>query len=233
MRTYLDEERHESDPPKRAMLDFEHADANADYTHWCRATVWRLDEAVALCFGKDPRTVNYASVLLKGRKYSWFNEYVRVHDWIQNALLGNALTDPIQPSEFIRWAKLKQIAYPLELEQKLVEYGCDIPGRYSYDKLVRERDELLAQIEKLEVLANESRPVDHGSAKERASMLRLIVGMAIGSYGYKPDELRSKVTSKIENHLRHAGVGLDHETILKHLREAAKQIPSETRHADD
>jgi hypothetical protein len=61
--------------------------------------------------------------------------------------------------------------------------------------------------------------------KERESVLRLIIGMAIGGYGYDPKASRSKEVSIIASDLTRAGVPLTDDTVRKWLREAAELLP--------
>jgi len=41
---------------------FNRSSANADFSHWSKATYWTLDEAIALSFGKAPEVVKWESV---------------------------------------------------------------------------------------------------------------------------------------------------------------------------
>jgi hypothetical protein len=61
--------------------------------------------------------------------------------------------------------------------------------------------------------------------KERESVLRLIIGMAIGGYGYDPTATRSKVVAEITSDLTKAGVELNDDTVRKWLKAAAELLP--------
>lgn len=65
--------------------------------------------------------------------------------------------------------------------------------------------------------------------KERESMLKLIIGMAIGGYGYNPTGKKSAITGEgtdsIHADLEKAGIHLDVETIRKYIKEAKEFIP--------
>lgn len=65
------------------------------------------------------------------------------------------------------------------------------------------------------------------SLKERNSLLKLVIAMAMKKYGYNPSK-RTSATSLIKNALSEIGLSLDEETILKFLREGAELLPSET-----
>ena len=57
-------------------------------------------------------------------------------------------------------------------------------------------------------------------------MMKMIVGMAIERYGYDPTGKRNTATSQIQSDLDKQGIGLDDETIRKHLRNAKKYLKS-------
>jgi hypothetical protein len=61
--------------------------------------------------------------------------------------------------------------------------------------------------------------------REQASLLKMVVGMAIAYYGWDRNELRSDATAVIESDLARVGVPLDPDTIRKWLRKGAELIP--------
>ncbi|MEP1443496.1 MAG: hypothetical protein ABJK39_10870 [Hyphomicrobiales bacterium] len=65
---------------------------------------------------------------------------------------------------------------------------------------------------------------DELNPKERESLLKLVIGMALEQYGYDPNAARNEVTSNIATDLETNGVPLDKDTILKWLREGADHL---------
>jgi hypothetical protein len=63
------------------------------------------------------------------------------------------------------------------------------------------------------------------SARERDSLLKLIIGMAVAGYVYDPNARRSDKPVEIADDLARAGVPLDVDTVRKWLREAAELLP--------
>ena len=63
--------------------------------------------------------------------------------------------------------------------------------------------------------------------KERESLLKLVIGMAVEQYGYNPNASRNEATAHIASDLATNGVPLDRDTILKWLREASELLPNE------
>ena len=67
--------------------------------------------------------------------------------------------------------------------------------------------------------------------KERETLLKIIIGMAIGGYGYDPLGRRSEVTGEkdgsIHFDLESQGISVDADTIRKYLNEAKQLLPQE------
>ncbi len=61
--------------------------------------------------------------------------------------------------------------------------------------------------------------------RERDSLLKLIIGMAVAGYVYDPKVTRSDKPAEIADDLARAGVPLDVDTVRKWLREAAELLP--------
>ena len=66
------------------------------------------------------------------------------------------------------------------------------------------------------------------ATRERESLLKLVIGMAIAGYRYDPKASRGPVTSEIVNDLEKLGIPLDADTVRKYLREARELLPPET-----
>lgn len=65
------------------------------------------------------------------------------------------------------------------------------------------------------------------SDTERNTMLKLIIGMAIDAYGYKPDNIRNSATGDkngISAKLRTQGISISDDTVRKYLTEAKKLL---------
>lgn len=92
--------------------------------------------------------------------------------------------------------------------------------------LQQERDDLARQAEQLrsqiEELAPEGKPI---GTRERGTLLKLIIGMAIGGYRYNPKSERNSATTDIIGDLERLGIEIGHDTVLKKLREAAGLLP--------
>lgn len=63
--------------------------------------------------------------------------------------------------------------------------------------------------------------------RERESLLKLVIGMAVGGYRFDPSAGRSDVIPEISSDLERAGVPLDPDTVRRWVREGAVLLPPE------
>ena len=62
------------------------------------------------------------------------------------------------------------------------------------------------------------------TAHGRKSLLKMVLGMAIRKYRYKPGEIRQSATANIKRDLDLEGLQLDEDTIRNWLSNAIKEI---------
>lgn len=63
------------------------------------------------------------------------------------------------------------------------------------------------------------------SVRERDSLLKLVIGMAIKGYGHDPKAGRSSTAREVASDLALIGVPLDEDTVRKYLAEARELLP--------
>jgi hypothetical protein len=129
---------------------FNRPDANADFSHWSKATYWTLDEAIALSFGKAPEVVNWEKVRPHAGVSPFARQYSRVRDLAQRAIAWKLLFDPVLPTIYLAWSRRNEIAVPEELI-RLVESRGVVVGDWKtkYDELKGQFDMLLADRDKI------------------------------------------------------------------------------------
>jgi hypothetical protein len=218
---------------------FNQAGAVADFDYWSRMTYWTLDEAVALSFGKAPEVVSWKVVQPHIQVSQFARNFARRRELAVRALQWEQLYDPVLPGMFITWAKRTGIEFPPELEAAVAANGHVIEDWKSlYDKLCANRDALLAQIKDLngectrlrgELEALKSQRAIPAEAKalstrERDSLLKLVIGMAVKGYSFQPRVARSPAFSEIADDLDRLGIGLDVDTVRKYLKEGAELL---------
>jgi hypothetical protein len=84
---------------------------------------------------------------------------------------------------------------------------------------------LEADIEALRSQPPALKPEQRVGVRERDSLLKLIIGMAVAGYVYDPKVTRSDKPAEIADDLARAGVPLDVDTVRKWLREATELLP--------
>jgi hypothetical protein len=92
---------------------------------------------------------------------------------------------------------------------------------------------LLAQLKEFQAIATKvtvspAAPEKGLSTRERESLLKLIIGMAMAGYRYDPKVARSDKIGEIANDLVSTGVSLDVDTVRKWLKEAGQLLPRES-----
>jgi hypothetical protein len=228
------------------LLFFNSAAADADFDHWSRAAHWTLEEAVALSFGKDPKQVNWRSISTYENVSPFPKKYADRLDLARRAILWQKLFDPVLPGIFIGWARDNEIEFPDQLEalvrtrgnfvgswksnfEALLESHNALQGQTdqlleSHASVVRQRDEALARLAESQNFPASS--IESGcGVREKESLLKLVIGLAIGGYGYDPKSSRNAKASEMANDLVLAGVPLDDDTIRKWLRAGAELLP--------
>lgn len=84
-------------------------------------------------------------------------------------------------------------------------------------------------MEAFEALALNTKPAQHAkekslSPKERDSLLKLVLGMAIDAYGYNPKATRSSTAGQIASDLKTRGISIDEDTVRKWLNQAKEVV---------
>ena len=81
------------------------------------------------------------------------------------------------------------------------------------------------EIEKFEARFLPNRP-DAVGARERQTLYKIIIGMAVDAYGYAPSSMRSPFPKELEGILDRLGVPVSDDTIRKKIAEASEFLPS-------
>jgi hypothetical protein len=126
------------------------------------------------------------------------------------SLMAQHADDPAE-----RFAKLWEAPPGLELVDPLMF------GEWLEEMGLPYFREYVAEVEML------SRVADNAPLKtrERDTLLRLILGMAIRGYGHDPSARKTETVSQITKDLEHLGIPVSDETIRKYLKEAAGLLP--------
>lgn len=218
--------------------------AQADFEHWAKMDYWKLDEALALSFGKNPHRVVWGKLQEFRELSPLAREFEKRREIVYRSKTIKQLSDPVLPGKFIIWALEKGFKMPAELRKNVEKFGNILDWKQAYDKLnatyaqlnqlfdkqkelhAAEIARLEASIKNLEEKAN-SITEKNLSVRERESLFKIIIGMAIIGYRYDPKADKTPTAAEIEEDLAKLGLSLNEDTIRKWLRAAAEVLPSE------
>jgi hypothetical protein len=206
---------------------FNRPEAVADFDFWSRASYWTIDEALALSLGKNPRLVNWEKLAPFVQISKFAAEFEGRRMLAQRAQSMAQLADTNIPGFFLAWAARTGLSVPKALLAAVNARGVQIADWKSlYDEAVAR----IAALEK-ERGAGEAQPspepVDSLRARERETLLKLIIGMAIRGYGHNPSADRTGTAREIAGDLEKNGIGLDEDTVRKWLKRAREVLPGD------
>jgi hypothetical protein len=131
----------------------------------------------------------------------------------------------------MEWAKA-QLDETLEFAKRKQSDAFEI-GR----RAVAERDAEIARLKEdlgaaLEQQNNDTSETERALSpnpgpRERESMLRLIIGMAVRGYSFDPAAARNSAVKDIAGDLQFLGIGLDEDTVRKYLSEGRELLPGD------
>ena len=188
--------------------------ARADFDHWSKMARWTLDEATALSFRKAPEFVTWDKVKVYLGQSSFADGYGKCRSLLLRAQEAKGLPVLISPAEFISWAEQTSIALPQELVDAVRASAGRIEDRRS---LAAERDELREEVKRLKGEAVREKPL---STRERETLLKIILGMAIEQYGFNPTAGRSPIPKQIADDLAILGIPVSDDTVRQKLNDA-------------
>jgi hypothetical protein len=183
----------------------------ADVQHWARMQRWSLDEAVALSIGFEP-----CGDLLEGTAGMPVQSDVLAFYFKRRALIEDnfdwgSVAAPSRNSvpDLVRWFDKVELDMPEQLLAAADKYHSLGIGKKS--KLGRAH-------------GADDKPLD---PRERSAMLKLIITMAVAGYRYDPKAERSTIPSEIESDMNLLGIGINLETVRKHLKSGSALLDDE------
>jgi hypothetical protein len=228
-------------------------EAAADFDFWAKSSYWTTEEAVALLFGKNPKIVTSDKLkpYLTGERAGgrlhhvspFAKEFEKVLELAKRAVTWKEIQGWMSPISYLNWAKQKGIGYPEELGERVVLYA---KGHVTVEDIKKSFEEFKASTDQRIVQHQQSEQVYLGhiqnlkdriceleskdkalSTRERDSLLKIVLGMAIKGYRYDPKKSRNEAISDICGDLEQLGISISDDTIRKYLNEAKDFISPE------
>ncbi len=217
-----EKEAHELKDLEEQTPFYDRTNAQADFEYWGRVPLWRLDEAIALSFGKNPFLVTWRGLEDDTETSAFAARFANLRHLVLRAKEAKHLTDPVSPDAYIAWAKANHVTLPPELEESVQAFSGEVPD---WKALYEETKSQLASATKAS-----DRPV---SEKERKTFLRIVLGMAIGGYGYDHRAERGPTAKEIADDLLRLGMSVDVDTVRAKLKEAVAEFGDVLPKPDD
>jgi hypothetical protein len=206
------------------------ADA-ATYDFYSKAAYWTVDECCALLVARHPRKVDLKVVQSHGPTSQIARQFLDLHDLVTRAVSMNQLAHRNLPGFFLAWAERNRLLIPGDLISAVQNHGIQVADwKTLYDQQIELASELQARISQLETGASPTaidpmtKPFD---PRERASLLKMVLGMAMAIYGHDPKQTRITTVSEIKSELDRVGITLSDDTIRRYLREANEYAPDQ------
>lgn len=191
------------------------------FEFWSRAELWSLAEAAALINARNPSFVNESRLTSAPRDADITVLLHNTFELLERARLAGTLRRNNNPINIINWLELKHMQMPQRLLELTLERGRTPYTVAAENQILREN---LAAYEaknggrhSAEGADKQDKPL---GVRERESLLKLVLGMAINGYSYDPKATRNKEVKEIANDLTDARLALDEDTVRKYLNEA-------------
>jgi hypothetical protein len=210
-------------------LLFNNKNPRVNYDYWPKMSFWNQYEVAALLLDTSPEIVHWDSVESYKDQYPLARKYAALFEVASRALSTGELKHTkgvtnciqIKPSDCIEWAQSKGIDIPEELAEKM-----NYQTQYmKCEQLKEENLFLIEELDKIKIENTYEKPIN---TREKESMLKIIIGMAIGGYKYQPGLKRQKdpVIQDMLTDLENNGVGCCRHTIQKFIDEGCALLPS-------
>lgn len=191
----------------------------ADFGYWAKMPNWSNQEAAALFLGCNPDKLAASFERSYGEASRVARPYESLLELAERSV-ETRWTD-LSPREWIEWAKSRDIPIPTPLDAAVARYeGLAAPGKSAESTRIADLESELATLKAL--LAEMPKAI---GTRERDSMLKLIIGMAVAGYTYDPKANRGSAVPDIVADLAKHGVALSDETVRQYLKKAAELLP--------
>lgn len=203
----------------------------ATYDFYSKTAYWRLEEGCALLLERDPRKWSIKTVKPYRQISTNASRYLDLHDLASRAVAMSQLGSRNAPGFFLAWAERNRLDIPSGLQEAIDNHGIQVADwKTAYDRQVVTINALKARIAEIESSTSEPAPIaapkpQSAITRERNTLLKLILGLAMDCYGYQPHAPRSSTAGDIASALELKGISISEDTIRKYLGEAADFAP--------
>ena len=193
------------------------------YRYFARLETWHREEAAALLLKLDPRIALAPDSITHMRPVDYWPQYRDLLEMITRAKIALPDNRPLRPGLIISWSRTVGLNPPQELVAAIeATDSTEISDSTDFSEMGNTTD---IQPPPRAAGVQENAPLHH---KTKASLLKLVAGMAIRGYAYNPTQRQNAAISEIESDLRLLNIPLSDDTIRRWIAEACELIDWET-----
>jgi len=210
---------------REAARPFNQPNARADVSRWAKMAYWTPDEAIALSLGRDPKFAKWETVEQLTHVSRFAYKFSAQREIVMRAKTMGQLQSKTVPSQFIAWAESMQFPVPDDLTGAIRALGPPaVDWKHHFEQSQSTVEALTARIEELERDKSRAKTERLGT-KERESLLKLVIGMAVGAYEFHPIRGRRSIAKVIAHDLASAGLPMDQDTVRKYVAAGKELLP--------
>ncbi|MBC7282957.1 hypothetical protein [Hoeflea sp.] len=205
----------------------------ADFAYYARARYWLNGEAVCLSLGADPRSVEKAKRELEnslGAKQRQLAPFFRMHSQFSELVaryFNDRFASDRSPRFWIDWLREMKLPCPSELVEAVETYGGPVVDwKQRAEQAEAELETSLQRVADLEKAIVDTSLNQTGTTRQRETLLRVLIGIALEQYGYDPKKARNSAPKQISDDLALHGLSVSDDTIRKYLNEASELLSS-------
>lgn len=200
-----------------------------DYNHWARLARWVDYEVVGLALGfcPDPRILaSQRPAIAASKADKIFAQRLENMTRLVHRHFADARIRAMAPEICLEWMRDQRLWIPEGMAEAISEFHRPFIDWKSRAATAEENAaSATKRIAELEAVIAEGVTNVSSSTRERDSLLKLFIGVAVEQYGFDPKASRSKVATQIASDVERAGLLVSDDTIRKYLREGAELLP--------
>ena len=206
---------------------------SADYEHWARVIFWSAGEATAMALGcepvsreRDSRRLHSLMQFGSEADQEFVRRAAKMTRLVERHFGNSHFIVKIEPSKFLFWLRDQRLWIPDGMAEAIAEFDHPLIDWQARATAAETNSEKLAKrVSELEGVIADGAINSSSQTRERDSLLKLFIGMAVKGYAYDPKAARSSVASEISIDLQLLGLSLSDDTIRKYLRDGAEILP--------
>ncbi len=178
----------------------------ADFAYWSKMPRLSVLEAMALSLGVEPKHFDRSAFesLAKESHLPVVDFILRRHELLRRRFNPHGYVANVDPKRLAEWIDSESVEVPPDFKAHF--------GKYAQAKPTQGTSAAQSAADKMD-------------RREKTSLAKLLVAIAVEEYGYDPSAARSPIPNEIASLTDRLGISVSHDTILNYLRLGASHLP--------